>query len=80
MLFHQTDLFGQFVFDITIRRVLKMPQSVCHQYLGYVDHNKLRFFMVKHFHNNPLYKNLQMRNWFLCKLKLTKIKDKLSEC
>ena len=45
-----------------------------------VDHNKLRFFMVKHFHNNPLYKNLQMRNWFLCKLKLTKIKDKLSEC
>ena len=31
-------------------------------------------------YDNPLYKNLQMRNWFLCKLKLTKIKDKLSEC
>ena len=34
--------------------------------------------MVRYFYDNPLYKNLQMRNWFLCKLKLTQIKDELS--
>ncbi|RGU67223.1 DUF1891 domain-containing protein [Holdemanella biformis] len=34
--------------------------------------------MVSYINHNPLYKNLQMRNWFLCKLKLTKIKDELS--